>query len=197
MWTCPTDPDAPAGCSTTGNLNSRRLLNLQNPVAARNISNLTAFDDGGTSNYNGLLLSGTWRANRNVNVNANYTWSHCLGIASIGAGTPNPGTNYVHSQNRNLDVGNCAGDRRQVFNLTVVARTPTFSNKLLRMVATGWSMSDIYRLSTGTPFTVLSGLDQALNGFGAQRANQLSTDIYASNKGTSCPGVTTAAFSTR
>ena len=82
---------------------------------------------------------------------------------------------------------------RQVFNLTVVARTPTFSNKLLRMVATGWSMSDIYRLSTGTPFTVLSGLDQALNGFGAQRANQLSTDIYAPNKGTSCPGVTTAA----
>ena len=33
----------------------------------------------------------------------------------------------------------------------------------------------------------------ALNGFGAQRANQLSTDIYATNKGTSCPGVTTAA----
>src|SRR5207245_5117356 len=36
-------------CSTTGNLNQRRLLNLQNPQAALNISNLTAFDDGATS----------------------------------------------------------------------------------------------------------------------------------------------------
>src|ERR1019366_872262 len=39
---------APGPCSTTGNVNSRRVLNLANPVKAQYISNLTAFDDGAT-----------------------------------------------------------------------------------------------------------------------------------------------------
>ena len=61
-------------CSTTGNTNARRVLNLQNPVKAQYISNLTAFDDGATSNYNGLLLNTAWQATKTVTINANYTW---------------------------------------------------------------------------------------------------------------------------
>jgi hypothetical protein len=168
------------------NENVRRLLNQANPVAAKDISNLTAFDDGGTAGYNGLVLNTNWRAANGVTVISNYTWSHCIGLPSNGATTPNPGTNYVHAANRNLDIGNCASDRRHIFNLTVVARTPKFENKALRLVGTGWSLSNIFRATSGVPYSVASGLDQALNGFGAQRANQLLGTTAAANQGAPC-----------
>ncbi|HVV73233.1 MAG TPA: hypothetical protein VHI52_17300, partial [Verrucomicrobiae bacterium] len=177
---------APGPCSTTGNLNARRLLNISNPVAAQNISNLTAFDDGATSNYNGLILTTQWRATSELNINANYTWSHCIGNAANGTTTPNPGTNYVHADNRALDRGNCIGDRRNLFNLTFVARTPRFSNRAFNLVANGWTLSAIYRYSSPMPFTALAGLDQALNGFGSQRPNQLMQNTAAANQGGPC-----------
>ena len=105
-----------------------------------------------------------------MNFNANYTWSHCIGVATNGAAVPNAGSNYVHQNNRDLDAGNCTQDRRNVFNLTAIARTPKFANKAMNVAASGWSLSAIYRFSSGAPVTILSGLDQALNGFNANDA---------------------------
>ena len=134
-------------CSTAGNVNQRRLLNLANPTA--NLGYLTAYDTGGTQGYNGLLLNASWRRGRNLNLNANYTWSHCIGLDVITLA--NPGQNHVHqpyqnngSQDRNQDVGNCAGDRRQIFNATIVAKTPNFANTTVKAIASGWSFSTIY-----------------------------------------------------
>ena len=120
---------AAGACSTTGNLNSRRVLNIANPVAAQSISNVTSYDDGATMHYHGMLLKTAWRATSTVTVNANYTWSHCIGEATIVDTVSNIAANYVHVNDRALDAGNCTWDRRNVFNLTVVARTPKFSRK--------------------------------------------------------------------
>ena len=176
-------------CSTTGNTNQRRVLNLQNPQAALDISNLTAFDDGATSNYNGMLLATAYRAAKTVTINANYTWSHCIGDQNWGGSIPNPGQNYVHLNDRALDRGNCVSDRRNVFNLTVVALTPRFENRALRTVATGWTASAIYRFSSGAPLTVMSGLDQALTGFSQQRANQILVNPASATQGSACANV--------
>src|SRR5205823_752645 len=47
--------------------------------------------------------------------------------------------------------------------------------------------STIYRFQSGAPVTILSGLDQALNGFNAfERPNQVLTDTSATNKGGPC-----------
>jgi hypothetical protein len=174
-------------CSTTGNLGSRRVLNLANPAAARSISNVTVFDDGATSNYNGLLLNSVWRATSNINLNANYTWSRCIGEANVGSAVPNPGANYVHQNNRTLDAGDCSQDRRNVFNLTVAMRTPKFSNRVLNAAVYGWSLSAIYRYSSGGPLTILSGLDQALVGFNTnERPNQILANTAAPNQGGAC-----------
>ncbi|HEX4134815.1 MAG TPA: carboxypeptidase regulatory-like domain-containing protein [Bryobacteraceae bacterium] len=178
-------------CSNTANVNSRRVLNLANPVAAASISNLTAYDSGATANYNGMILNENWRATEGVNVIANYTWSHCIGLANNGTTTPNPGTNYVHLNDRNLDMGNCSQDRRNLFNLTVVARTPKFNNRAVNLVASGWSVSAIYRYSSGAPLTIGSGLDQALVGFNAanpsgERPNQILADTASLYQGAAC-----------
>jgi len=126
-----------------------------------------------------------------VNIISNYTWSHCIGLANNGTTTPNPGSNYVHLNNRSLDVGNCSQDRRSVFNLTVVARTPRFSSRAMSLAASGWQVSGIYRYSTGAPLTISSGLDQALIGFnaanpGGERPNQVLANTASQYKGAAC-----------
>jgi hypothetical protein len=98
----------------------------------------------------------------------------------------------VGQANRNLDVGNCAQDRRQIFNLTLVAQTPKFSNRAMRLLASDWTFGTGYVARSDTPFTVLAGTDRALNGYsgntpGTQRANQSLADVNAANQGQSFP----------
>jgi carboxypeptidase family protein len=168
-------------CSTASNVNQRRLLNLANPQA--NLGYLTQYDDGGTSGYNGLLLDTRIRAGQNLNLNVNYTWSHCIGLSTITL--LNPGANYLHqayqnnsTSNRNLDVGNCTQDRRQILNTTLVAKMPKFANPTANTIASGWSLSTIYQARSGAPLTIGSGSDVALNGFSAQRPNQVLANPY-------------------
>ena len=120
--------------------------------------------------YHGMLLKTAWRATGTVTVNANYTWSHCIGEATIVDTVSNIAANYVHVNDRALDAGNCTWDRRNVFNLTVVARTPKFSGKALNLIASGWTLSPLYRFSSGSPLTALSGTGPALEGFNATDA---------------------------
>jgi hypothetical protein len=174
-------------CSTASNLNQRRLLNLKNPNA--NLGYVTQYDDGATQGYNGMILDMRWRRGQNFNLNANYTWSHCIGLPTTS--TLNPGQNYLHQayQNngpvsRKLDMGDCfLADRRQIFNLTALARTPKFANHLVRTVASDWSFSTIYQQRTGQHLTVYLGNDQALNGFTSSTTNQRPNQILANPYG--------------
>jgi hypothetical protein len=181
---------APGPCSTAGNVNQRRILNLANPQA--NLGYLTQYDDGGTQGYNGILLETRWRAGRKVNLNANYSLSHCIGLPMITL--LNPGANYVHQAyqnngpvNRNLDVGSCLQDRRQIFNATAVVETPNFANnKTMHAIGSGWSLSTIFSARSGQPLNVVMGIDQALNGFqgndSTQRPNQILANPYGDRK---------------
>jgi carboxypeptidase family protein len=192
-------------CSNSGNVNQRRLLTLSNPATSGALGFLTQYDDGGTQNYNGLLLSASWRMGRNFNLNGNYTWSHCIGLPVITL--LNPGANYVHGPNqnngpvnRNLDVGNCgaaatggnagAQDRRHIANITLVAQTPKFSNPAARWLGSDWTLASIVQARSGQALSILTGLDNALSGFfgntGTQRPNQVLADINAPNQGQAC-----------
>ena len=163
-------------CSTAANLQARRKLSLENPAVGQYISNLDEFDDGGTQSYHGLLLS-VQRRGKGVTVNANYTWSHCIGDHYETDG-PAPADGYTTVNNRDFDRGNCDSDRRHIFNSTVVAETPAFANSKLKTVASGWRVSGIYRYSTGRPLSLLSGDDRALIGINSQRADQVLASPY-------------------
>ena len=163
-------------CSTAANLQARRKLSLENPAVGQYISNLDEFDDGGTQSYHGLLLS-VQRRGKGVTVNANYTWSHCIGDHYETDG-PAPADGYTNVNNRDFDRGNSDSDRRHIFNSTVVAETPAFANSKLKTVASGWRVSGIYRYSTGRPLSLLSGDDRALIGINSQRADQVLASPY-------------------
>jgi hypothetical protein len=171
-----------ATCSTTANTNQRRILSLQRPLDGQYIGTLDSYDDGGTQGYNGMILSIQRRVNRGVTVNANYTWSHCIGDYSTSFG-PNVGDSIPAPGLRHLNRGNCPGDRRQVFNITAVAQMPRFANHALNMVASGWQLSAIYSYQTGAYLAVLSGIDRALtgtatSGINAQRPDQVLQNPY-------------------
>jgi hypothetical protein len=164
-------------CSSTANTNQRRILGLTNFAQGSLIGDLIMVDDGGTASYNGLLTSVQRRLANGTTITANYTWSHC--ISDQGGTTLQPGGGvYVDPGNRDLDRGNCDSDRRHAANITAVGNMPRFENATLRAVATGWRLSGIYRISTGSYLTVVSGQDYALTGIGSQRPDQILPDVY-------------------
>src|SRR5207248_2238940 len=177
------------------NLNARRALNLA--VPGTQLGYVTQYDDGGTQGYNGLLLVTNWRMRNNITVNANYSWSHCIGLPLITL--LNPGANYIHQgfgQNvgvvdRNSDVGDCDQDRRQVANVTIVAQMPKFRSKFASIAGNGWTFSSSVVARSGKPLTLVTGQTDPVTGFGGnspgtQRPNLVLADPIAPTKGQSC-----------
>src|SRR5215831_14361793 len=128
----------PGPCTQSTNLNARRLLGLTNPNApnVQTLGSITQLDDGGTQRYNGLLLNARFRLGERMNLDGNYTWSHCTGLpitTLTGFGATYPHGPYQNNgpQDRRLDMGDCTSnaaisalDVRHVANVTLVATTP-------------------------------------------------------------------------
>ncbi|PWU03503.1 MAG: TonB-dependent receptor [Terriglobia bacterium] len=171
---------APGLCSTTTNLNQRRVLSLLNPAVGQYYGYVDVFDPGGTQSYNGLLVAVQHRLSHGLTISGNYTWSHCIGDYSQEFTTPNVGSGYQVPNNRRYDRGDCALDRRHNFNMTGVYQLPRFRNGIVRAVVTGWKISPIFRYISGAALTTTTGVDRALNGNTAtQRPMQLLPDPYA------------------
>jgi hypothetical protein len=84
---------------------------------------------------------------------------------------------------RKYNRGFCGGDRSNLFNLSTVYETPQFANTALRILGSGWQVSGILKLMSGTAFSVNSGVDTTFTGTSDNgRANQVLTDVYAANK---------------
>jgi len=170
-------------CSTLGNLDSRRPLSLENPSQGQYYGIVSTTDDGGTSSYNALFLQAQKRLSRRWTVLSNYTWSHCIG--DLWNGNPgNNGASSVTPGSRRNDRSNCfPSDQRQIFNLSVVAQTPKFSNRALRLIAGDWQVAPILKIRSAQFYTVTTGVDTALSGQGGQRANAApGVDPYLSNR---------------
>ena len=114
----------------------------------------------------------------------NYTLSKCM---SDPATTEITGPTIVDPNNPDLDYSACASDRRHVVNVSVVARTPVFSGKALNAILGDWQFSPLVRWQSGNPFSVTTGVDNALTGMGSQRAVQLLDDIYADRRPRTLP----------
>jgi hypothetical protein len=162
-----------------------------------------SFDSGATSSYNGLILAVAKRLSRGFLMNANYTWSHCIGDLSIGDSTGNAGQGLAIPNNRAYDRSNCqsneiggtfSSDRRQVFNLTAVYQTPRFSDRWTNVFLSDWKVSGIYRFSSAYWITPLLSSDVALNadgvtgapGAGTERPVQVLADPLCANPGPTC-----------
>ena len=180
---------APGPCSTPGNANFRRLLYLQNAALGKSYAAVGTVDDGGTASYQGLYLSVQKRLSDGVTMQGNYTYSHCIsdpwGQNPTADGVAIPG-------NRRQWRSNCPGiDVRQLFRFNLVATTPKFSNRTMRILASNWQLAPNLEIRSAQLFTVTTGSDVALttvgapsplNPFGFQTPDLVNPNPYPSNQ---------------
>lgn len=173
---------APGACSQAANYDQRRVLSLADSTKGQLLGYLDVYDPGGTQSYNGLILSVQHRFSKGLTMNANYTWSHCIGDYYVATQPQNPGTGYQVPDNRRFDRGNCFVDRRGNLNISGAYEIPSFTNRAARILATGWRISPVFRYLTGAPLTITTGVDRALNdNTTTQRPNQILPDVSGSS----------------
>ena len=157
------------GQSTATNTNQRRVLYLMDPVKGAPYATIGEDDDGGNAHYNGLLMSIQHRFSRSFTALGNYTYSHSIGEGDFNNELTGP--IYQNPSNRHGDNGNANFDHRHIFNLSLVAQSPKFKDKVLRTVAGGWQMTGLLTAQTGGYWTVTSGVDNSLSGVNLDRPN--------------------------
>jgi hypothetical protein len=193
----PTIPGA-----STANTNNRRIASLLNPTEGAKLGFVDQFESGGTASYNGMILALQKRLSRGISLEANYTWSHCIGDVPVGSLVGGAGGTYEDANNRRRDRGNCQTgtldgtqslDRRHIVNFSAVLESPRFEGAALRAIASNWRLSPSYRFLSGAFQTVTTGIDFALTGAAAQRPNQVLTDPLCANPNAAC-WINPAAF---
>jgi hypothetical protein len=192
LGTCPAG--VTTGCNSTSNTLQRRIAYLMSPQEGQYLGALDQFESGGTQSYNGMILTMQKRLGHGLSLNANYTWSHCIGDVGIGSLVGGNGGTYMDLNNRRRDRGNCetgtlngtqALDRRHIVNVTGLAEAPKFREPVLRVLASDWRLSSSYRYLSGAFLTATTGIDYALVGGAGQRPNQVLADPLL-NPGAPC-----------
>jgi hypothetical protein len=81
--------------------------------------------------------------------------------------------------NRSADRGRCANAPQHQLNVSTVYRIPgAGEHPMVRALTSDWQVSTILRAQSGSFFTVTTGVDTALTGQPAQRANQILDDAF-------------------
>jgi len=116
----------------------------------------------GYSNYNGLQVDFRQRQWHGLQFDANYTWSHTLGLT-----TPNnwQGQTYTFTlRNMRLGYGPSLFDIRHSLNINGTYDLPfgkgkMFANKggVVDRIVGGWTVGSIFNFQTGTPFLLGGG----------------------------------------
>ena len=124
----------------------------------------------GTSSYNSLQLAIERRVARSLSFEANYTWSKSIDIGSTDA-EPGQGTPIIPtslSANRGLSDF----DHTHRFVASYVWALPRLQQRsaFIRNTIGGWESTGILTLQSGSPFTVLSGVDNSRSGDGIDHA---------------------------
>jgi len=172
-------------CSTTGNSASRYALTILNPAQGPKYqggggntgsSGSAQAITGANATYNGLVISIQHRMSSNFVFLANYTWSHCIDINDDYGDLGGKDT-VENSANYKADRGNCGFDYRDVFNSTLVASSHFSLSGWKTLAFNNWQISPLVRVLDGTPFTVVSGVDNSLTAQNNDRPNLTNASV--------------------
>jgi hypothetical protein len=120
--------------------------------------------------YNALQTKYTRRLSNGLQFEANYTWSHSIDDLFGYGGQDNPGVT-PQTNSRQMQRGSSGYDKRHDFHAYYHYTLPLGSSRLAR----GWDVGGITRISSGVPYTVLTGTNIG-DGSHVQRPNLLCTD---------------------
>jgi len=164
----PLFPNNPTCLSELGTSN---FVGLPSTPADQRFGSITEVQSAGVSNYNGLTASFTRRFS-NLQLQANYTWSHALdeisnaGFLQYNFDTNTSVLNPSDPNNlRRLNYGNADYDTRHYLSLNYVWTTNYAKSGWLRTL-TDWTVSGTLFTRSGLPYTAVdSNATGVLNGF--------------------------------
>ena len=147
--------DAGYGAAFLGDARATNRVNYQ-------YSNINYRSDGGFNYYNGLNVkfSTSNLFNKGLQLVANYTWSHSIdNLSSTFSDGYSSfyGLGYLNAYNPSLDKGSSDYDVRNRFVVSGVWDLPWMknsSNAFARAALGGWSMSPIFLVHSGYPFSI-------------------------------------------
>ena len=158
---------------------------------------VTQLSTGANSHYNGLQTTAEKRLGHGLQVQANYTWSHCIDTVSNGGFLQFSAGGILSPLPYDLarDRGPCDYDVRQNLTASYVYELPVKLRGRLGSVLNGWQVSGSVFWRSGLPFSVLStpystNGNGIVNGSGPQFASVVpGAPLY---KHDPIPGVTQA-----
>jgi hypothetical protein len=154
--------------ATAANINQRRIYQ---PIGGLQLGRSDAW-----SKYHSFQLTATKRYSRGVTVTAHYTWSKSTDITSYASVEGNAAGPDPFNFNRNRGLSDFDVTHR--FVVSGVWELPQLrdANAFVRSVLGGWQQNFIFTAAKGVPFTVLSGVDNALMGIGGNFADHTGQD---------------------
>jgi outer membrane receptor protein involved in Fe transport len=134
----------------------------------------------GNSTFHALQMTIERRYQKGLTVLANFQFSKAIDDSSANKQNGNVRTNPF---NQRFDKGPADFYRKYVFNLSGLYELPIHPAKpLTRALIGGWNLNAIASLNTGAPFTVTSGVDNALTGAGGQRADLVGDPYFSGDR---------------
>jgi hypothetical protein len=145
-------------------------------------------DEDLTGNYNGLLVSARHPFAQHFTSTTNLTWSHCISdnyTTTLGF--------FLSTQSvpfdQHADRGNCpSADTHLIFNESLVAETPKFSNRTEQIFLGNWRFSFSLIVQSGTDISPVTVVDYSGSGNGLTARPSLvpGVDPYCQPKGRNC-----------
>ena len=163
----------PADCRTLSTadctLGNRQQRRRYNPAG---IATIRRFEDGASSNYNSMQVVLSKRFTNNYLLNVNYTWSKWIDTTLTGYQIRG-----VHQDpdNPGLEKGPAQFDRRQIFSASWVWSPDWLkghNSAVIRNLLGGWEFTGLVGMTGGSPFTVITGLDNSRTAVNQDRPNQ-------------------------
>lgn len=164
------------GTATSSNFNSRR------PYLPGTLASINIMQSNGTASYNALQVSARKSMSRSLSFTAFYTFSKSLSSAELTGQSTNGGAQNFN--NLALEHGRSAFDQRHSFVAAIIWNLNLYSgsNAWLGRLLNGWTLSPIVTLSSGLPFSVLSGRDNNFDGNNNDRANVVADPLLDPNR---------------
>ncbi len=177
--------------ATSSNFNSRR------PYGNGLLSTINMMQSNGTASYHALQINVRKAMSKHLSVTAFYTYSKSLSREELDGASTSGGAQDFN--NLALEHGRSDYDQRHNAVAAVIWNVNYYrgSSLLLRNVFNGWTLSPIVTLSSGLPFSVLTGKDNNLDGNSNDRANLVGDpylDPHRSRAEAAAMWFNTAAF---
>jgi hypothetical protein len=168
--------------ATVPNTNQRRELFRENAATGQYFASIQELDPNGSSTYNGVMVQVQRRRADGFSLQGNYTFSRCI----TDRWNQEPGVSgapYLIPGNRDADRAKCPNSPDHTLNASIVYQVPAAGDGGATSALTGgWQVSAIVSARSGSYFTVLTGVDNALSGQPNQRANQVLDDPFAPDR---------------